>query len=74
MKHIQITARPHLDRVPSFVAYLLDSANVVEARAVNWNRADVATTTNLYAIDSDAVRFSDAANNTRGVEYGGMTI
>jgi len=68
MKHIRITARPDLDGSPSFVAYLLDSPEVGEARAIDRNRADADTTTHLYAIDGDAVGFQDAATDTPGVE------
>ncbi|MBB6644895.1 helix-turn-helix domain-containing protein [Halobellus ruber] len=68
MKHIRVTAQPDLDRSPSFVAYLLDSPEVAEARALDWNRADVTTSTHLYAIKGDARGFQDAATKTRGVE------
>lgn len=68
MKHIRVTVRPDLDRSPGFVAYLLDSPDVEEARAVDWNRADPAKTTHLYAVDGDVAGFSDAATDTPGVE------
>lgn len=68
MKHIRVTVRPDLDHAPGFVAYLLESPDVTEARAVDWNRADPVTTTHLYAIDGDAIGFRDAATDTPGVE------
>lgn len=68
MKHIRITARPDIDRSPPFVAYLLNSPEVGEARAIDWNRADADTTTHLYAINGDAAGFRDAATDTPGVE------
>ena len=54
VKHIRITARVAPDSAPGFVAYLLRSPAVTEARAVDWNRADAETTTHLYAVDGDA--------------------
>lgn len=68
MKHIRITARPDPDRAPPFVAYLLESPDVAEARAVDWNRAATDTTIHLYAIDGDVEGFGDAAEDTVGVE------
>jgi predicted DNA binding protein len=68
MKHIRITARPDPDRMPPFLAYLLDSPDVAEARAVDWNRAAPNTTTHLYAIDGDVEQFGAAARDTTGVE------
>ncbi|MFC6942628.1 helix-turn-helix domain-containing protein [Salinirubellus sp. GCM10025818] len=68
MKHIRITARPDPDRAPPFVAYLLDSPDIAEARAVDWNRAAAEMTTHLYAIDGDAEPFGEAAEDTTGVE------
>lgn len=68
MKHVRIRVRPDPDRAPPFVAYLLDSPDVAEARAVDWNRVHGATTTHLYAIDGDAAGFEAAATGTRGVE------
>lgn len=68
MKHIRITVRPDLARAPPFVAALLDDADVAEARAVDWNRAAGETTTHLYAVEGDAVPFSEAARDTPGVE------
>jgi predicted DNA binding protein len=68
MKHIRVTVRPELDRAPGFVAYLLESPDVTEARAVDWNRADPVMTTHLYAVDGDAIGFRDAATDTPGVE------
>jgi predicted DNA binding protein len=68
MKHVRITARPDPDRAPPFVAYLLESSAVAEARAVDWNRAASDTTTHLYAIDGDADGFGEAAADTTGVE------
>jgi predicted DNA binding protein len=68
MKHIGVTVRPDLDRSPQFVAYLLESPDVTEARAVDWNRADAAATTHLYAIEGDADGFSEAATGTPGVD------
>lgn len=67
MKHIRITARPDLDRSPPFVAYLLESPAVTEAKAIDWNRADATTTSHLYGIDGDVNQFADAARETPGV-------
>jgi predicted DNA binding protein len=67
MKHIRVTARPDPDRMPPFVAYLLRSPAVTEARAIDWNRAAADTTTHLYAIDGDAEQFGEAAAATSGV-------
>lgn len=68
MKHIRITAHPDPDRAPPFVAHLLESPDVAEARAIDWNRAAADTTTHLYAIDGDAEGFGEAAEDTTGVE------
>jgi len=68
MKRIRITVRPDLDRSPRFLAYLLDSPDVAEARAVDWNRGATATSTHLYAIDGDGETFVDLAADAPGVE------
>jgi predicted DNA binding protein len=68
MKRIRITVRPDLDRSPQFLAYLLDSPDVAEARAVDWNRGAAATSTHLYAIDGDGETFAGLATDTPGVE------
>jgi predicted DNA binding protein len=68
MKRIRITVRPDLDQSPQFLAYLLDSPDVAEARAVDWNRGATATSTHLYAIDGDGETFVDLAADTPGVE------
>lgn len=68
MKRIRITVRPDPDRSPPFLAYLLDSPDVVEARAVDWNRGATETSTHLYAIDGDGETFVDLAAETSGVE------
>lgn len=68
MKHIRVTVQPDPERAPAFLAYLLDSPNVAEARAVDWNRGDAALSTHLYAIDGDAAGFGDLASDTTGVE------
>lgn len=68
MKHIGVTVRPDLDVAPSFLCHLLDSADVTEAWAVDWNRSDAAVSTHLYAIDGDATTFETLARETAGVE------
>ena len=68
VKHIRITVRPDPDRSPPFLAYLLDSPDVAEARAIDWNRGDAETSTHLYAVDGDAETFADMARGTAGVE------
>lgn len=68
MKHIRITVRPDLESAPRFLEHLLDSPDITEARAIDWNRGDTALSTHLYAIDGDATTFADLASNTAGVE------
>ena len=68
MKHIRITASPEPERLPPFLACLLDADEIAEARAVDWNRASAATTTHLYAVDGNAERFADAARASAGVD------
>lgn len=68
MKHIRVTVEPDLERAPAFLAYLLASPAVSEARAIDWNRGDTALSTHLYAIDGDAGEFGDLATDTTGVE------
>jgi predicted DNA binding protein len=68
MKHIRITVRPERDRAPSFLTYLLDSPDVTDARAVDWNRGDAEISTHLYAIRGDATTVAELATETVGVE------
>jgi predicted DNA binding protein len=68
VKHVRVTVRPDPDRAPPFVTFLLASPDVTEARAVDWNRADAATTTHLDAIDGDAAEFAARARETPGVD------
>lgn len=68
MKHIRITVRPDIDSAPPFLEQLLDSPDIREARAIDWNRGDTAISTHLYAIDGDAATFVDLAAETTGVE------
>jgi predicted DNA binding protein len=68
IKRIRITVRPELDQSPEFLTYLLDSPDVAEARAVDWNRGATETSTHLYAIDGDGETFVDLAADTPGVE------
>jgi predicted DNA binding protein len=68
MKHVRVTVRPALDRAPPFLAYLLDSPRVAEARAVDWNRGAGEVSTHVYAIDGDGDRFADLARDESGVE------
>lgn len=68
MKYVRVTVRPDPERAPAFLAYLLDSPEVTEARAVDWNRGDAALSTHLYAIDGDATGFGELAADAEGVE------
>ena len=68
MKHIRITVRPAPDAVPAFLAHLLDSSAVSEARAIDWNRGDRELSTHLYGIDGDATTFVTLARETSGIE------
>lgn len=68
MKHIRITVRPDDDRSPPFLEYLLDSPDVSEAHAIDWNRGASATSTHLYGIDGDGKRFGTLARQHPGVE------
>lgn len=68
MKHIRVSVGPNLEESPPFVEYLLESPDVREARALDWNRAATATSTHLYAIDGNADGFAERAAETPGVE------
>jgi predicted DNA binding protein len=68
MKHVRITVRPDLDRAPSFLAYLLDSPDVAEAHAVDWNRGAGDVSTHVYAVDGDGEAFAALARDEPGVE------
>jgi predicted DNA binding protein len=68
MKHARLTVRPDLDAAPPFLAFLLDSPAVEEARAVDWNRGSGPTSTHVYAVDGDGDQFADLARDEPGVE------
>jgi hypothetical protein len=68
MKHIRVTAHPDPDHAPPFLEHLLVSPDVVEGRAIDWNRGDSEISTHLYAIDGDAETFESSASETSGVE------
>lgn len=68
MKHIRVIVRPDLASAPPFLEYLLDSPDVAEARAIDWNRGDSETSTHLYAVDGDAATAAELASKTTGVD------
>jgi predicted DNA binding protein len=67
VKLVRLTVRPTLDASPPFVEYLLDSPDVAEAQAIDWNRGHSGTSTHLYAVDGDDETFGDLAAETAGV-------
>jgi predicted DNA binding protein len=68
MKHARLTVRPDLDAAPPFLAFLLDSPAIEEARAVDWNRGSGPISTHVYAVDGDGEQFAALARDEPGVE------
>ncbi|ADQ68569.1 putative DNA binding protein [Halogeometricum borinquense DSM 11551] len=67
MKHLRLTTRLEPSVIPPFYAVVAESSSISELRVIDWNVAADEVGTLLYAIDGDAEKFREAADETNGI-------